>query len=915
MNDDGESEPLRAFSRRITHTFHKLERNVTAIERAAPSGVGNAKALVAGTLATMAEMRAEEPTADEARMGLIESNLRTIDTALSTVIDTEVPDALISETRTLLNDIREMAAQAPEVAANLGLRTEVADFAVPEVSKVLQATKPDFLKIEGELPSALATRPTPLAISEADGGIAVDVGAPATKLRLRLRHETTGAALGAMPLRLLGLRDGQETEITSVTTNARGYLSTTIDPETLAAYDTFVVAAPGEIIPDKTENPSGDDADPQEDTDQPHNMVAIFDRADLTRRDTKERVAFVSPAQAFKWRDLLNAAAATPSTAIEAPDADDLMNDPDAFSYDVHNEDGTACIRSRADISPRSFSFTQLVRTEPSELVDISDGDEPRDRVDITSPISMDPSARRESAFGIVAGNLVHGKLITYRQYWSPAAQGLGRLLYSLPLAPREEVKIAIADWSRVERTSRQDTITANESLRADIQRDTTVQDIVVASLTDETTGTTDGEASGEATNEPSVAAYIAGGVIGGIIGGPIGAGLGLAAAHFLRPDTGSSGTSSAVEWQKGMRNIAATAVTQVSDKMVQTASSYRDMRSSTVTMAYERESERVRTRTVRNHNQNHAMTVQYYQVLAHYKMTTEVQSEREVVMIPYAIDKRIMQPLPKMSAFVRAPRTSDVGQFILRHYDTLRAITPSRYRPGLDAFNRLVHDDDEYRTIKVGATHFAIEADTLLENDIELVLKTKRGLLPMTPVDELKTRFHAGYTHLQDVTGLMLRMDKAARRRRILEEEIGSLPLGILPTSDIDRERLIGAVLTRELDRQTFTLDKFSLTALLPRHWFSTDIDEFTFKFAEGAAPKLEVSYSTPSADIAFEPLVSSQLTRLIHPKRTRQGRDYERLEEFVNWMQRQPMRILRTIWLTEDANERALRFDRFNY
>ncbi|MEM8796388.1 MAG: hypothetical protein AAGE61_12545, partial [Pseudomonadota bacterium] len=46
-----------------------------------------------------------------------------------------------------------------------------------------------------------------------------------------------------------------------------------------------------------------------------------------------------------------------------------------------------------------------------------------------------------------------------------------------------------------------------------------------------------------------------------------------------------------------------------------------------------------------------------------------------------------------------------------------------------------------------------------------------------------------------------------------------------------------------------------------------------------------------------------------------TRQGRDYERLEEFVNWMQRQPMRILRTIWLTEDANERALRFDRFNY
>ena len=81
--------------------------------------------------------------------------------------------------------------------------------------------------------------------------------------------------------------------------------------------------------------------------------------------------------------------------------------------------------------------------------------------------------------------------MLTYSIEWLPVGHGLGQVLYSMPLAPGEQVNIAIVDWARTDSASRQEQTGLTDTLTHDTVRDRNVGEVVDASLREYQRGST----------------------------------------------------------------------------------------------------------------------------------------------------------------------------------------------------------------------------------------------------------------------------------------------------------------------------------------------------------------------------------------------------------------------------------------
>jgi hypothetical protein len=70
------------------------------------------------------------------------------------------------------------------------------------------------------------------------------------------------------------------------------------------------------------------------------------------------------------------------------------------------------------------------------------------------------------------------GTLIELETVWKPMGHGLGEVLYSLPLAPCESVKLAIIDWARQDETSRTEDLSVAEQLLHNQRRDRAIEEV-----------------------------------------------------------------------------------------------------------------------------------------------------------------------------------------------------------------------------------------------------------------------------------------------------------------------------------------------------------------------------------------------------------------------------------------------------
>lgn len=547
---------------------------------------------------------------------------------------------------------------------------------------------------------------------------------------------------------------------------------------------------------------------------------------------------------------------------IEDPDDVDIKNSPRSFGLNEEHVDGNCCLRPRTEFPAREYHFRQIVRLNQPEL-NFRDKNIPR--LDVRAPIPFGDES--PSVYGLTGGNILLGTVNMYRQGWYPVGRGLGELLYSLALAPCEQVNLAFIDWSRTQRDTRVESRVQREQMEHELNHDRAIEEVVDSVLTEKQTG----ESSS----------------------GGGGASLDLG---FFSIGGGGGSTSSTTT---GRRSLQASTVQNISDEVTQRASSVRSQRSTVVTTSSQRESERIQTRMVHNHNRNHAMTVQYFQVLSHYAVKTELVEEKPVVLVPYDIDKDIFDDIPSFNKFVLAP-SRPITRFLDRHSRLLRRMVPRSYRRAFESLSRLLHCRDVYdiETPYATISRWKINMDKAWRPGITLSIETSDGQsFPLSPrggsADRAPVEFVSDPVRAEDIEEIRIGFDPVDAVR-----VAGNTGLfGLLGDS-------ISELLEQTVNHKLTSLEVIART---DRSRFVPERQSFRLTVA---TPNVTLSNDNPHVSLAVTPPTVN-----FDGYRGREHQDYCKLKSLIAYIQSRPMRFLRAIWYFEDPDRRAMRFDRFQF
>jgi hypothetical protein len=209
---------------------------------------------------------------------------------------------------------------------------------------------------------------------------------------------------------------------------------------------------------------------------------------------------------------------------------------------------------------------------------------------------------------------ILNGWALEYQTTWQPLGHTLGQIIYSLPLAPGEIVKIAVIDWARKSRDSRDEDLSVKEQLAHNTHRERTISETVNAALSEWQRG---------------------GSIMGGNSGG---AGVSLGYGGWLGFAAGNAHSfGGGYSTSSGDRNVTASTVQQASDAFSQHSASMRELRSTIVIQSDQKEDAKAETRVVANYNHSHALTMLYYEVLRHYKVSTEFMRIRNTLLVDYS--------------------------------------------------------------------------------------------------------------------------------------------------------------------------------------------------------------------------------------------------------------------------------------
>jgi hypothetical protein len=278
----------------------------------------------------------------------------------------------------------------------------------------------------------------------------------------------------------------------------------------------------------------------------------------------------------------------SPMTSMQSPGILDWRISPTSFTLSsalLIGQDGCETLLP-ANLATQVVRFRQVVR-----LADRRDSQRENER---------DRAARI-------------GKVIEYSSEWFSIGHSLGRIEYSLPLAPAEKVKIAIVDWSRSDSAKRDEKTKLSEQLTHDQNRNRSLTETVHGVLSE----------LQEGSNFQAGAALSGG---GGASIGVLSLGAGLAGAI-------GGGTADS----SGTHDVQAETMQQIADAFHQASSAIRELESTVVMQVDQGETSNVQTRTVANYNHGHALTILYYEVLRHFRLVTRVANERNALIVDYS--------------------------------------------------------------------------------------------------------------------------------------------------------------------------------------------------------------------------------------------------------------------------------------
>ncbi len=306
------------------------------------------------------------------------------------------------------------------------------------------------------------------------------------------------------------------------------------------------------------------------------------------------------------------------------------------------------------------------------------------DRVPVEQPLSVD--GFRDQIMGLepnglfgadetvpMAASLGLGYVLEMSQRWTFAGISLGDLVYSLPLAPGEQQQVAVFE--------RTDTAQVSESEFFSEQQAATQ-----TALADTSTAATFNSAFSEAVNSGSSfqsdsSNWSAGGSI--II--------------FSAGGGGSSASGNSQQWLQGQRDAVENAAQSTHSSSVNQASARRSAARTGMRIASASESESVTTKTITNHNHTHALTMQYWEVLRNYDVTTAINGLTLACLVPMQIVRFMPpgQPLTVTNVATLSTRQEVLVRYamLIKHLDVLQQAVPRPFQYGLTLLAQFAGD------------------------------------------------------------------------------------------------------------------------------------------------------------------------------------------------------------------------------
>lgn len=346
-------------------------------------------------------------------------------------------------------------------------------------------------------------------------------------------------------------------------------------------------------------------------------------------------------------------------------------------------------------------------------------------RTPIDRPIDVSEFHRQieeQPVFLPKASTLGMGYIVHMQQVWIPAGLSLGDLVYSLPLAPGEQQRIAIEE--RVQTVSERDiqTFSVDEFQSFKETQDSSALATFRSAFDEATRG---GSHIDSSSQTGSVAAEASTGIVGAIFGGG-----GVSGGYS---SSSSSGNTSS--WQNTSRDFASNASQDMHSALTRVAAGSRRGSQTNIRVASETERTQVTTRIVTNHNKIHALTMQWWQVLRHFTVSSEVDDVQLVCFVPLELVQFLPQGEPFSLPGMPASRAALLARYamVLRYHDVLAPFfrRNAEYAYGLRQLRDFAANPEavpKTSTTQQDVVHFTIEGTFMPFEQVFVTVVCKSG-------------------------------------------------------------------------------------------------------------------------------------------------------------------------------------------
>src|SRR5581483_10257639 len=257
-------------------------------------------------------------------------------------------------------------------------------------------------------------------------------------------------------------------------------------------------------------------------------------------------------------------------------------------------------------------------------------------------------------------------------QRWTFQGVTLGDLVYSLPLAPGEQQQVAI--FERVDTSMVTESEFFSEEQPQLALADTSTNATFNSAFNESVVGTSSYKTQSDSSSWGTAIPLIASGGSGS-----------------------SSSSGSSTQTLQGQRNTTQQAAENMHSSAQNQATARRTAMRTGMRLATASESESVTTKIITNHNHTRALTLQFWEVLRLYDVTTAIEGLTLTCLVPMQVVRFLPpgEPLSLNDTTIVSDRNSVITRYgiIAKHADVLMQAVPSKYRYGLTILQQFASD------------------------------------------------------------------------------------------------------------------------------------------------------------------------------------------------------------------------------